>query len=331
MKILGEHGRNIRRAAIVGACAAMSLLIILGAAGQQSGPIHPPPPPPTPLQQPHTPADNPPTQGTPTSASTPGPTSGTTGSAGKTKTPATLGPPPMPIPELIQKFATRESALKEARGNYTYTQKVMVKDYGPGGEEGGIFQQTSDIVFTPEGKRYEKITNAPVGTLAFLQMTAEDFKDIEDVQPFVLTADELPKYNIAYLTHEPLDELTCYVFEITPKQVEKNQAYFSGKIWVEDQGFNIVKSYGRALHGIKAKKGDDGQLFPRFETLRENITADLWFPTYTHADDVLHFKSGDIRIVMTIRYSNYKYFGSTIKIIPSTKVDHEELREPPKP
>ncbi|HUK30957.1 MAG TPA: hypothetical protein VLV89_07575, partial [Candidatus Acidoferrum sp.] len=191
--------------------------------------------------------------------------------------------------------------------------------------------QTSDIVFTPEGKRYEKVTYAPQGTLEHLQMTAEDFKDIEDVQPFVLTAEELPKYNITYLTHEPVDDLTCYVFEVTPKQIQKNQAYFEGKIWVEDQGFNIVKSYGRAMHGIKAKKGDDGQLFPRFETLRENITADLWFPTYTHADDILHFKAGDVRIVMTIRYTNYKYFGSTIKIGPSKTVDHEELREPPKP
>ncbi len=330
MKILGEHGKNIRRLAIAGACAAMSLMLIMGAEGQQTGPLHPPPPPPTPLQQPTTPKDTVPSQGTPTSASTPGPTSGPTSSTGKTTTPATLGPPPMPIPELIQKFAARESALKEARGNYTYTQKVMLKDYGPGGEEGGTFQQTSDIVFTPEGKRYEKVTYAPVGQMVYIQMTAEDFKDIEDVQPFVLTAEELPKYNVTYLKHEPVDELTCYVFEVTPKVVEKNQAYFSGKIWVEDQGFNIVKSYGRAMHGIKAKKGSDGQLFPQFETIRENITADLWFPTYTHADDVLHFKTEDLRIVMTIRYSNYKYFGSTIKISPS-KTDHEELREPPKP
>jgi hypothetical protein len=333
MKTLADREKMFRRAAVVGLCAAMSLILILGAAGQQTGPLHPPPPPPTPLQQPTTPKDNPQGQGTQTSASTPGPTSGNTGAgnpSGHAGNAATLGPPPMPIPELIQKFATREDALREARGNYTYTQKVLVKDYGPGGEEGGQFQQTSDIVFTPEGKRYEKVTFAPQGSLEFIMMTEEDFKDIEDIQPFVLTTEELPKYNVTYIKHEPVDELNCYVFDVSPKQVEKNKSYFEGRIWVEDRGFNIVKSYGRAMHGIKAKKGGDGQLFPRFETLRENITADLWFPTYTHADDILHFKTGDIRIVETIRYSNYKYFGSTIKITP-TKTDHEELREPPKP
>ncbi len=235
----------------------------------------------------------------------------------------------MPVEELIKKFAAREDELKAARNNYTYTQKVLVKEYESTGEEGGQFQQTSDIVFTPEGKRYEKVTRAPQSTLVNLQMTAEDFKDIEDIQPFVLTTKELTKYNIAYVKHEPLDELTCYVFDVSPKQIEKNKAYFEGRIWVEDQGLNIVKSYGRALHGLKVKKGEPGQLFPRFETIRENITADIWFPTYTHADDVLHFQNGDLRIVETIRYSNYKYFGSTIKIVPQKQPDHEELREPP--
>jgi hypothetical protein len=297
-------------------CAAMSMFLIYAATAQQAGPIHPPPTPPT------APATKPPDKG-------PGTTGGANRVPGPAVNAAQLPPPTMPVEDIIKKFATREDALKEARGNYTYTQKVFVKDYGSGGEEGGVFEQTSDIVFTPEGKRFEKVTFAPSGTLQFLIMTAEDFKDIEDIQPFVLTTDELPKYNVKYVKHEGLDELTCYVFDVTPKTIDKNKAYFEGRIWVEDQGFNIVKSYGRAMHGLKVKKGEQNQLFARFETLRENITADLWFPTYTHADDVLHFRDGDVRIVQTVRYTNYKYFGSTIKIGPTKKVDHEELREPP--
>jgi hypothetical protein len=315
-----DHGMRIRRLAAIGVCAVMSLIFIRSATGQTTGPLKPPPTPPA------APATKPPATGT----SSTGNTGGTNGATGQTTNRVTLPPPTMPVEDLIKKFAAREDALKEARGNYTYTQKVLVKDYGPGGEEGGLFQQTSDIVFTPEGKRFEKVTFAPQGTLLFLQMTTEDFKDIEDIQPFVITSDELPRYNITYVKHEAVDELTCYVFDVAPKQIEKNKAYFEGRIWVEDQGLNIVKSYGRALHGIKVKKGEQGQLFPRFETIRENITADVWFPTYTHADDILHFSGGDVRIVQTIRYSNYKYFGSTIKIGPS-KQDHEELREPPQP
>ncbi len=312
MRVVTGKRMRIWRLATVAVCAAMSLILLRSAAGQTTGPIKPPP--------------------TPPAAPAPKPPANTTTSTSASSQPAntvTLPPPTMPVEDMIKKFAAREDALKEARGNYTYTQKILVKDYGSSGEEGGVFQQTSDIVFTPEGKRYEKVTNAPVPNLQFLVMTPEDFKDIEDIQPFVLTTDELPKYNVTYVKHEPLDELTCYVFDVVPKTVEKNKAYFDGRIWVEDQGFNIVKSNGRAMHGIKVKKNGDGQLFPRFETIRENITADLWFPTYTHADDILHFREGDVRIVQTIRYTNYKYFGSTIKIGPSKTQDHEELREPP--
>ena len=40
-----------------------------------------------------------------------------------------------------------------------------------------------------------------------------------------------------------------------------------------------------------------------------------WFPTYTRADDDLHFSSGDVRIRIVIQYSDYKRFGSEAKII----------------
>jgi hypothetical protein len=314
-----DHGKRFGRFAAALGCAAMSMILVQGAAAQTAGPIKPPPmPPAAPVVKP------------------PAPTTTTTGGTGNTSgqptNKATLPPPTMPVEEMIKKFAAREDVMKDARGNYTYTQKILVKTYDELGVDCGQFQQTSDIVFTPEGKRFEKVTFAPQPTLTCLTMSTEDFKDIEDIQPFVLTTEELPKYNVTYVKHEGVDELNCYVFDVSPKQVDKNKAYFEGRIWVDDQTFSIVKSYGRSRHGIKVKKGEDGQLFPRFETIRENIAADNWFPTYTHADDILHFQTADRRIVMTIRYSNYKYFGSTIKIGTAPKQpDHEELREPPQP
>ena len=40
-----------------------------------------------------------------------------------------------------------------------------------------------------------------------------------------------------------------------------------------------------------------------------------WFPTYTYADDILHFSTGDIHIREIVRYSDYKRFGSKTRII----------------
>ena len=58
------------------------------------------------------------------------------------------------------------------------------------------------------------------------------------------------------------------------------------------------------------------QAFPKFETYREQIDGKYWFPTYTHADDTLHFRNSDnVRMRMTVKYQDYKkYEGrSTIK------------------
>src|SRR5437899_12176865 len=47
------------------------------------------------------------------------------------------------------------------RTNYTYTQLVRIQEYDLDGRRGGEFHRTSEVIFTPEGKRYERITWEP--------------------------------------------------------------------------------------------------------------------------------------------------------------------------
>ncbi len=232
-------------------------------------------------------------------------------------------PPPIPIDQIIQKFAAREAEFKTERDNFTYTQTFVIQTLDSGGRADGEYRMTSEIVFTPSGKRFEKVTSAPPPTLERISLSQQDLDDLEHVQPFVLTTNELPKYNVKYVDHEPLDELGTYVFDVAPKTIEKNQRYFQGRVWVEDKDFEIVKTDGKAVPDIK-KKGQEN-VFPRFETFRENVEGNYWFPTYTRSNDVLHFSNGDIPIKMTVRYENYKRFGVTIKIgAPTTTKKDEE-------
>ena len=230
---------------------------------------------------------------------------------------------PMPASEIIRKFAGNESQFKLERDNYTYSQSVLVEASTTDGRDGGRFQLDSDIVFTPEGKRYEKVTFAPQNTLQVIQLTPQDMKDLESVQPFVLTAEELPKYNVTFDGKERLDALDTYRFNVAPKKIEKDQRYFQGTIWVDDHDLAVVKSDGKAVPDIVGKGGQENR-FPRFVTYRENIEGNFWFPTYTHADDTIHFSNQDVRVRMTVRYKNYKRFGSSVKIGTST-----EIKEPP--
>lgn len=215
------------------------------------------------------------------------------------------------IDEIVAKFAAKEAEFAKARENYTYRQTVRVQELDEGGIAGGRHEMVSDIIFSPEGKRTERVVKAPVSTLRNIQLTPEDEQDLRNVQPFVLTSGEIPKYYIRYLGTETLDEIPCYAFAVKPKKLEPGQRYFQGIVWVDDRDLQIVKSYGRGVGLIK--KGYDN-LFPKFETYREQIDGKYWFPTYTTANDTLFFQSGPQRIRMTVRYEDYKQFKSDVQI-----------------
>ena len=115
-----------------------------------------------------------------------------------------------------------------------------------------------------------------------------------------------------------VDEIECYVFDVSPRKIEKDQRYFEGKIWVDDQDLQIVKTYGKAVPDIK-KKGEEN-LFPKFETYREQVD-DYWFPTYTRAVDTLQFSTGPVRMREIIKYDKYKKFQADVKLSYGDVVD----------
>jgi hypothetical protein len=217
--------------------------------------------------------------------------------------------------EVIQKFAAKEAEFSEARNNYTYRQTVKLQVLDSGGnptrEE---WTEVDDIIFSPDGKRMEKVVYAPVPTLQQIQMTPEDVQDLRNVQPFVLTTTEIRDYTIDYLGPEKVDEIGCYVFSVKPKKLDPGKRFFEGQIWVDDRDLQIVKSYGKGVGELK-RGSSKNQAFPRFETYREQIDGKYWFPTYTHAEDTLHFKDSNVRIRMTVKYQDYKHYEgrSTIK------------------
>ena len=239
---------------------------------------------------------------------------------------------PNPADELIRKFAAKEKDFKLARDNYIYRQNVRILELSPDGDVRGKYEMTSDVIFTPGGKRTEKVVFAPQSTLRNIQMTSEDERDIREVQPFVLTSDDIAKYDLRCLGKAKIDEIDSYLFFVRPKTLEPNQRYFEGQIWVDDRDFQIVKTYGKAVPDIR-KKGQEN-LFPRFETYREQVDGKYWFPTYTRADDTLNFSTGAQRIRIVVRYEDYKQFKATTTITFGDEVKDEkkkpEEKKPPK-
>lgn len=211
--------------------------------------------------------------------------------------------------EIIKRFGAKETEFKQAREQYTYRQDVTVETP----DDNGSYREVFDVVFDDKGKRLENVVFAPQNTLQLIQMSPEDLDDIRHRLPFVLTSEEIPEYDILYVGQQQEDELHCYVFDIAPKQIVGKKRYFQGRIWVDDQDFQIVKTYGKTVPDIRKKKGQEN-LFPKFTTWRQQIDGRYWFPTYTKADDTLHFSTSDVRILEKVKYENYKRFGAKSRI-----------------
>ncbi|MFN8006098.1 MAG: outer membrane lipoprotein-sorting protein [Terriglobia bacterium] len=240
------------------------------------------------------------------------------------------GTPPIPAEEIIRKFAAKEEEFRRARDKYTYRQTVAMDVLTPDGRKTGEqYFVLSDILFDDKGRRVEKVVKAPPSTLEHIILTPEDLQDIQNIYPFVLTTDSIEKYNLTYLGKEKIDEIDCYVFDVSPKRLEGEERYFEGKIWVDDQDLQIVKTFGKTVYQVTRKTRE--QRFPRFETYRGNVDGKYWFPIYTKADDTLHFSNGnDIRIREVVKYENYKRFEAEVKITVADEGSTEEKKTPPK-
>ena len=222
--------------------------------------------------------------------------------------------------DIIKKFGEREAEFAQARDAYTFRQTVKVDTISEDtGKPDGEYQQVTDITFDRTGKRDEHVVFAPQNTLERVMMSPADFQDIEHRLPFILTTADLPEYDVTYLGKQKVDDLDTYVFQAGPKVLEKNKRYFQGKVWVDQQDLQIVLVNGKSVPDNKKKGQED--LSPPYTTYYEQVDGKYWFPTYTKAEGNLHFSaqqgalSQDVHLKTIVRYTDYKRFRATSRII----------------
>lgn len=213
-----------------------------------------------------------------------------------------------PPPDLVKRVAAVETAAQQAQSNYTYRQSVSVEELDDHGAIAGDYHEVRDIIFSPSATRTEQMIGTPRVSLKHLKLTDEDFRDIREIQPFLLTNDQAFLYETRYRGEENIDGVDCYVLQIRPRQILQGQRLFDGNIWVDKTDFAVVRSEGQAVPQIVTTKSEN--LFPHFTTLRRKVDGQYWFPVTTYANDTLYFRTGPQRIRLMIRYTDYKKFGS---------------------
>ena len=221
--------------------------------------------------------------------------------------------------QIIKEFAAKESEFQEALNHYTYRRYARVQTIDDDNKMDGEWYEVDDVIFDPTGRRTEKVVYAPGSTLQRVMMSPSDLQDISHGYPFVLTTEDITQYDVKYVGRQKVDEVDCYVFAVRPKIIEKKKRYFDGQIWVDTTDLQIVVTNGRMVPDDTRKGSED--LHPPFMTWRQQVDGHYWFPVYTKGEGILHFAGGsgymaqDVHIRDTVKYTDYKRFGSTSTII----------------
>lgn len=268
----------MQRANLLAACGAVTLL--LGAApgllrAQAAGPMEPAPsikfPPPPPAAKPD--------------------------------------PPTLPPDEIIRRFAAKEDEMVRAIKGYTFHKDVRIQEF-PRNAPSGQLEIVSQQTVTPDGRLTEKPLSRQPSTLHVLDLQRGDDGLLAPAPMFPLTTAMLPKYEIIYGGKQPLDELSTYYFTIKPRALERAHAYFSGVVWVDTTDLVIVKTMGKWVTETGDVMAADLP-FTVFETYRQQVGNNLWFPAYARSDDSVPGGNGDVPIRVTVKWTDFTPAGLT--------------------
>ncbi len=237
------------------------------------------------------------------------------------------------IDRIINTFTTKEAQFRQALLEYSFKRDALMQSLGMGGQVTGEYHRESLFTFDDNGVRYEKITRFPMPS--FQSVTQEDLDDLGGISPFALEPSKADKYDFKYVGKEKIDELTLHVFDISPKVMpnpkKTKERFFQGRVWVDEQDLQIVKTRGKGVPETKDNK------FPIVETYREQIDGRYWFPTYSYADEELLFDNGStLHVRMRVKYTDFQLARARVKIIEiddpdAPKKDSKPPAKPTKP
>ena len=221
-------------------------------------------------------------------------TSGFATFAGQAATFQQIGPAPRTMDEVIDRVITNEAKLDTQVKAYTplvetYIQNLKPdKDLGfaPAGDKYFLgradFSKGVQLVsLNDSGNKGKKIFTSVGNFFSFaMQFLPDGF-----LQMIFIDTNGFDKqhYKFDYVRREFLGEVRCLVFDVTPKD-NSGKGRFLGRIWVEDQDYNIVRFNG-AYGG-----GGHTSFYFHFDSWRANVQPVLWLPAFVYSEEKdLHY------------------------------------------
>jgi hypothetical protein len=205
--------------------------------------------------------------------------------------------------QVVDRMMEREAQFNKNLRNYNPIVETYIQNMKPDNELGSVpasdryflgrmnYQgKVAQKSFVDENnpgffsKTYKKMTGfmrVDYLPLGFAQMVLVDGRGLDRAH-----------YDFNFVRREFLGELRTIVIDVTPKP-KAGAGRFLGRIWVEDQDYNIVRFNGTYQQG---KSG----VYLHFDSWRLNMAPGLWLPAYVYSEESgmqvnmfrsLHFKS----------------------------------------
>src|SRR5579862_5188537 len=203
--------------------------------------------------------------------------------------PAAAEPQPVTMSDVVDRFIEREHGLMKAMAQRTpvvetYLQNLSADpQLGPVPSGDHYFLGRMDMGETVDRKDYLKDPDKSMETrlmggfhklfkvqyqpMGFSWMVYADRTDFDRAH-----------YEFQYVRREFLGDIRCLVFDVTPKK-DAGRGRFLGRIWVEDQDYNIVR-----LNGTYAPAPKNSYFF-HMDSWRLNLIPGYWVPSYIYSEE----------------------------------------------
>ncbi len=202
--------------------------------------------------------------------------------------PPQAGPQPTTMDQVVDRFVMREKGLIKMLQTRTpvietYLQNLTLDPaLGPVPQNDKYFLGRMDLSTTIDRKDYikddqsmekhllggfSKLFKIQYQPLGFSWMVFADRNDFDRQH-----------YDFRYVRREFLGDVRCLVFDVTPKP-KSGQGRFLGRIWIEDQDYNIVR-----LNGTYAPRPRNAYFF-HMDSWRLNLIPGYWVPAFIYSEE----------------------------------------------
>jgi hypothetical protein len=158
-----------------------------------------------------------------------------------------------------------------------------------------------------------------------IELEPDALEALGRIATFPFGESQVSEYNFVYQAAEPVDDLTTYVFRVTPKRLDRTHAYFSGLIWVDDHDLAVVRSFGKWVTELGDYSLPDLP-FNTYDTERQPVSNKYWMPAYLRSDATVSQKDGSVPVRLVILWDHYTPLSGKPSVTPAAEPQANSTR-----